>query len=383
MNVTPCFVIMDCNKHEPAKKDMSAPSDSHISLIEKTLGLQRLSNADGDTFINVHRPWQPSWGRGLYGGALIAQALLAAQATVSLSFDAHSLHCHFMLPARPDERIRYHVQRQHDGKNYALRIIHAKQREDCIFIATVSFTRHTETKEKLEHANYAPVDVKRPSETAVDESKLSASTETGDNRPCDIIRCDVPQSDRPYGRKLRHWIRARGYISNHPCYRGIGSHARGSVSSGQRFHIHLAAVAYMSDNYFIGTVARVHNARRFTDPRTRDRILAAFQGSEDEKKEMERYLDNLAHEEAKENHSSSGNQEAISMMASLNHTILFHNPRSFKADEWMLAEMETPWAGMERGLVVQRIWSRENLLIATCIQEGVVRLVQTPTKSRM
>ena len=39
-----------------------------------------------------------------------------------------------------------------------------------------------------------------------------------------------------------------------------------------------------------------------------------------------------------------------------------------------LTEMETPWAGDGRGLVVQRIWSKEGVLIATCTQEGVVRL---------
>jgi len=57
------------------------------------------------------------------------------------------------------------------------------------------------------------------------------------------------------------------------------------------------------------------------------------------------------------------------MMVSLDHTIYFHNPRHFRADEWMLEEMETPWAGDNRGLVMQKIWSSDGTLIATCIQE--------------
>lgn len=35
----------------------------------------------------------------------------------------------------------------------------------------------------------------------------------------------------------------------------------------------------------------------------------------------------------------------------------------------MRTEMETPRAGNEQGLVIQRIWSTDGVLVATCIQE--------------
>lgn len=63
-------------------------------------------------------------------------------------------------------------------------------------------------------------------------------------------------------------------------------------------------------------------------------------------------------------------------MVSLDHTIYFHRPRALKADEWLFTEMESPWAGDGRGLVFQRIWNREGVLIASCVQEGLVRLEQ-------
>lgn len=66
----------------------------------------------------------------------------------------------------------------------------------------------------------------------------------------------------------------------------------------------------------------------------------------------------------------------LGMMVSLDHSIYFHSPRDFRADEWMLAEAETPWAGDGRGLVMQRIFSKDGKLIASCVQEGVVRLKQ-------
>lgn len=59
----------------------------------------------------------------------------------------------------------------------------------------------------------------------------------------------------------------------------------------------------------------------------------------------------------------------IGMMVSLDHTIYFHDPKGFRADEWMCAEAETPWAGDGRGLVFQRIFSRDGKLIASCVQE--------------
>jgi len=70
----------------------------------------------------------------------------------------------------------------------------------------------------------------------------------------------------------------------------------------------------------------------------------------------------------------------IGMMVSLDHTIYFHNPRSFRADEWIFSEMETSWAGDGRGLVYQRMYTKDGLLIASCIQEGVVRLKQSESK---
>lgn len=73
------------------------------------------------------------------------------------------------------------------------------------------------------------------------------------------------------------------------------------------------------------------------------------------------------------NRATTGQNEAdykeIGMMVSLDHSIYFHNPRAFRADEWMLTETESPWAGEGRGLAIQKIWSKDGLLIATCIQE--------------
>ena len=76
--------------------------------------------------------------------------------------------------------------------------------------------------------------------------------------------------------------------------------------------------------------------------------------------------------EAAENtkaHAGGKPQDKVGMMVSLDHTIYFHRPREVRADEWMCSEMESPWSGEGRGLVTQRIWSKEGRLLASCVQE--------------
>jgi hypothetical protein len=84
-----------------------------------------------------------------------------------------------------------------------------------------------------------------------------------------------------------------------------------------------------------------------------------------------------ANDAAKQDMSNSGTVE-ITKMLSLNHTIYFHKTDRYRADEWLLFEMQTPWADNERALVVQRIFTREGSLVATCVQEGLMRVKRKP-----
>ena len=61
------------------------------------------------------------------------------------------------------------------------------------------------------------------------------------------------------------------------------------------------------------------------------------------------------------------------MMASLDHAMWFHHP--CRADEWVLVDAVSPFAGGARGFARGQIWSRERRLIASVAQEGLVRPV--------
>jgi acyl-CoA thioesterase 8 len=70
---------------------------------------------------------------------------------------------------------------------------------------------------------------------------------------------------------------------------------------------------------------------------------------------------------------SNPNSE-IKFIVSLDHTMYFHDLTDVRADDWVLMESETTWADCSRALVVQRMYTSNGKLIATCIQEGLARM---------
>jgi acyl-CoA thioesterase-2 len=61
-------------------------------------------------------------------------------------------------------------------------------------------------------------------------------------------------------------------------------------------------------------------------------------------------------------------------MASLDHAMWFH--RSFRADDWLLYAQDSPNASGGRGLSRGLVFTREGTLVATVMQEGLVRTVR-------
>lgn len=187
----------------------------------------------------------------------------------------------------------------------------------------MSFIRENSGGKKLvEHSTPLPEGVleRKPSDSwgeGSDEEEWSPFI----SKRAGILNYESPDAS---SRKTRQWMRARGKISP------AGGH-----------EAHLSALAYMSDSYFIGTVARIHNLLR--GPITKE---------------------------------DGDGRDQIGMMVSLDHSIFFHEPRGFRADEWMFTECESPWAGDGRGAVMQKMWGSDGRLVATCFQEGVVRLKQ-------
>jgi acyl-CoA thioesterase len=52
-------------------------------------------------------------------------------------------------------------------------------------------------------------------------------------------------------------------------------------------------------------------------------------------------------------------------------------------DEWMLFETDTPWVAESRGLNVGYIFSRDGRHVATCVQEGLLRVNDKAKKAKL
>ncbi|KAF2845976.1 Thioesterase/thiol ester dehydrase-isomerase [Plenodomus tracheiphilus IPT5] len=348
------------------------PVDHSQSAIENVLELTELSDIDPNLFTNTRPMWHPPGARGIFGGAAIAQTLSAAQKTVDEDFTVHSMHCYFVLAGNAEIPIIYHVERVRSGKSFATRTVQARQRGKVIFTTTMSFVRQNSGgKDKVEHA-YPMPDVPGPVEGMDDVDHHS-----NDNSPFQSQRLPIENddSDQPHVKKCRQWMKARGHIS-----------------PAGRHEAHLSAIAYMSDSYFIGTIARAHKLWRYSSqraskakPSVDEDMLKKLLAMDDAELKRMKFVDEADIQRIRrlkngEDITNVRDTPEIGMMVSLDHTIYFHNPRSFRADEWIFSETETSWAGDGRGLVYQRMYTQDGLLIASCIQEGLVRLKQSDSK---
>ncbi|RFU26081.1 hypothetical protein B7463_g10252, partial [Scytalidium lignicola] len=333
------------------------PLDPSKSLIENLLELTSLNQVYPKLFTNTRPAWHPPGARGIFGGVTIAQCLLAANQTVPHNFAIHSINCFFLLAGNSNIPIIYHVECLREGKSFATRNVKAMQKEKLIFTSTISFVRlESDRKKLIEHAEPIPPNVPIPKDD-IDDG-LTQGDETGEwpyiNRRIGIVNITSPN---PHEKFTHQWVKARGKIS------ASGSH-----------QIHLAALAYMSDSYLIGVIPRVHNIWRFTRPPFTELILPGDDLWMHSKIHGE--IPILDREERLENEDLE-----IGMMVTLNHTMFFHNPLKVRADEWMLTELRSHWAGDERGVAYQKIWTKDGVLIASCIQEAVIRLKQDDIKT--
>ena len=81
---------------------------------------------------------QTGWFR-VFGGQVVAQALVAATHTVPESRPPHSLHAYFLLGGDPKAPIDYAVERIRDGRSFTTRRVVAHQHGRAIFAMSVSF----------------------------------------------------------------------------------------------------------------------------------------------------------------------------------------------------------------------------------------------------
>ena len=253
------------------------------------------------------------WKR-VFGGQVIAQALVAAARTVE-ERQPHSLHGYFLLPGDPSVPIVYQVDRIRDGKSFTTRQVSGIQHGQAIFSMGVSFQRE---ETGLEHQIAMP-DVPPP-EALPSEAELKKRFI--DKAPEPVRR--FWQRERPI--ELRPVSLAQ-YMPSEPCepVRHAWIRASGPLSDDQA--LHRCVLAYASDTLILDTSMLAHGRSVFDDD---------IQG------------------------------------ASLDHALWFHRP--FRADEWLLYSQDSPSSSSSRGFNRGSIFTRDGVLVASVAQEGLIRL---------
>ncbi|KAF9159055.1 Acyl-CoA thioesterase 8 [Mortierella sp. AD011] len=296
------------------------------TIIESLLDLEEI---DKDLY-RSKKLWRPLGARGVFGGNVVGQALVAATSTVSSSFSVHSLHSYFLLPGDNGIPIMYQVERVRDGKSYCTRTVTARQRGKSIFVCTASFqvpaphalshqysmpdVPHHSTLQSQEELIQAMIDSPKVPEKYNEFLRMRLSEPLAmdfkDTRKRTLREVFVP----PKRTEQMFWMKCKGKL-------------------GDVLAFHQCVVAYGSDHNLLGTVPLAHGASWYSrDPST----------------------------------------PRITMMASLDHSMWFHCP--FRADEWLLYVCETPRSGCGRGLTFGRIYKEDGTLAVSVAQEGVVRM---------
>lgn len=74
-------------------------------------------------------------------------------------------------------------------------------------------------------------------------------------------------------------------------------------------------------------------------------------------------------------HGLAGDDTGV-QLASLDHAVWFHRP--LRADNWLYYEHESPWSSGGRALCRGQLFDQRGQLVASVVQEGLVRVPPAP-----
>ena len=261
-----------------------------------------------DIFTGTSYP-MPS-GR-IFGGQVLAQAIIAADRTTDPDRVPHSMHGYFLRPGNATVGVTLSVDRIHDGRSFSTRRTQAYQNGVPIFSMIASFEREDPG---LDHQEAPPLGVVSPETALANRGAVTVHPLTQrllSSSAIEVVHADGDVYDRvptPHVPRQNVWMRTRRPIGDDPA-------------------LHRAVLAYMSDLTIQESVLRAHGVP-------------------------------WSHPGLK--------------LASLDHAMWWHRPA--RVDEWLLYTQESPSARGGRGLSTGRIFTRGGALVATVAQEVVVRV---------
>lgn len=283
-----------------------------LASLDGLLHALELSPAGEDRFT---APAEPDRFTRVFGGQTLAQALLAAGSTVD-GKAAHSLHAYFVQAGESERDVDMTVERVRDGRSMATRRVTVAQSDRTLLVAMASF-----------HDNAAEPELQVGRPDAPPPHDVRLLQEWFDDLPPALAHQRTAWVDRPPPLDLR--------IDEAPTF------VSGATAEGARAHwmrlprdvgsdplLHSVLLAYATDYLLLDMAFRAYpvDARR-------DQFLAL----------------------------------------SVDHALWFHRPVRF--DRWHLYTQETLALTGHRSLVRGSVHDEDGRLVATVMQEELVRPV--------
>jgi acyl-CoA thioesterase-2 len=290
---------------------MSDDNTAPQSALDALLATLDLERLEDNLFLGARG--NEGWQR-VFGGQVLGQALIAASRTVDTDRSVHSLHGYFLLAGDPSRPIVYDVERIRDGGSFTTRRVKAIQHGRPIFSMSSSFHK---SEPGFDHQSEmpkvpAPEELPNPKDLIaglIDALPAAMRSYWSRERPIDMRVVDVS----------RYLTRDKK-----PPLQHIWIRANGKLPDDPA--IHQAVLAYASDFTLLDTALIAHGKLLF---------------------------------------------DADVQLASLDHALWYHRP--FRADEWLLYVQDSPNAFGARGFCRGSIYTREGNLIASVVQEGLMR----------
>ncbi|MFI1213485.1 acyl-CoA thioesterase [Streptomyces sp. NPDC020802] len=283
------------------------PRDEGRAL-DGVLGALTVTATGPDRFV------APSIDDGLsriFGGQLLAQALIAAAGTVDRTVLAHSLHAHFLRSGDPAQSVEFAVSRVRDGRRLHTRTVTASQAGRALLTMTVSFADPADAAraEGPDHQGRAPVG---PSPESLPTLAQWAEPWGGLSRAWVVADAlDIRIVPKPPLGSSLVWQRVVGPL---PCTAAV---------------LHQALLVYLTDMTTLSAVLVPHGvpigAQRYNG--------RCWSG------------------------------------VSIDHAVWFH--RQVRADDWLLFAQESPAASAGRGLARADVFTRDGTLAASVAQQGM------------
>ena len=253
------------------------------------------------------------WGR-VFGGQVLGQALSAARQTVDNDRRIHSFHSYFLREGDSSLPIVYNVDCIRDGRSFTTRRVVAIQKGRPIFNLSASFQIE---EEGFSHQSSMP-EVPSPEHLDNEQTLVQKYRDLIPPPLQKRLLTETPieirfaEPEDPLKEPFRE-------ATNKFWLR-----ANGQLPDDPGLHRYL--LAYASDFQFLPTALFPYGAYAL-------------------KRKIQ--------------------------VASLDHAIWFHRP--FRMDEWLLHSVESPSASGARGLVRGQVFNQAGELVASTIQEGLIR----------